>query len=56
MELLLKLFNDMIQTTGLVHLTWGNVFLILVGIFLIYLAIVKKYEPFLLLPIGFGVL
>ncbi|EMT39261.1 sodium ion-translocating decarboxylase subunit beta [Thermoanaerobacter sp. CM-CNRG TB177] len=54
MELLLKLFNDMIQTTGLVHLTWGNVFLILVGIFLIYLAIVKKYEPFLLLPIGFG--
>lgn len=54
MEFLLKLFNDMIQTTGLVHLTWGNVFLILVGIFLIYLAIVKKYEPFLLLPIGFG--
>ncbi|MBE3592929.1 MAG: sodium ion-translocating decarboxylase subunit beta [Thermoanaerobacter sp.] len=54
MEFLLKLFKDMIQTTGLVHLTWGNVFLILVGIFLIYLAIVKKYEPFLLLPIGFG--
>ncbi|SDG52059.1 oxaloacetate decarboxylase, beta subunit [Thermoanaerobacter thermohydrosulfuricus] len=54
MEFLLKLFKDMIQTTGLVHLTLGNVFLILVGIFLIYLAIVKKYEPFLLLPIGFG--
>lgn len=54
MELLLKLFNDMIQTTGLVHLTLGNIFLIFVGIFLIYLAIAKKYEPFLLLPIGFG--
>ncbi|SHE80912.1 oxaloacetate decarboxylase, beta subunit [Thermoanaerobacter uzonensis DSM 18761] len=54
MDILLKLFKDMIQTTGLVHLTLGNIFLIFVGIFLIYLAIVKKYEPFLLLPIGFG--
>ncbi|MGI1691033.1 sodium ion-translocating decarboxylase subunit beta [Thermoanaerobacter uzonensis] len=54
MDILLKLFKDMIQTTGLVYLTLGNIFLIFVGIFLIYLAIVKKYEPFLLLPIGFG--
>jgi len=54
MRFLLKLFEDMLQTTGLVHLTCGNVLLIFVGIILIYLAIVKKYEPFLLLPIGFG--
>ncbi|MBE3578511.1 MAG: sodium ion-translocating decarboxylase subunit beta [Caldanaerobacter subterraneus] len=54
MRFLLKLFEDMLQTTGLIHLTWGNILLIFVGIILIYLAIVKKYEPFLLLPIGFG--
>ncbi|MEQ2129290.1 sodium ion-translocating decarboxylase subunit beta [Caldanaerobacter subterraneus KAk] len=54
MRFLLKLFEDMLQTTGLIHLTCGNVLLIFVGIILIYLAIAKKYEPFLLLPIGFG--
>ncbi|KUK09821.1 MAG: Na+-transporting methylmalonyl-CoA/oxaloacetate decarboxylase, beta subunit [Caldanaerobacter subterraneus] len=54
MRFLLKLFEDMLQTTGLIHLTWGNILLIFVGIILIYLAIAKKYEPFLLLPIGFG--
>lgn len=54
MRFLLKLFEDMLQTTGLIHLTWENILLIFVGIILIYLAIAKKYEPFLLLPIGFG--
>ena len=33
---------------------WGNIVMILVGCVLIYLAIVKEYEPVLLLPIGFG--
>ena len=33
---------------------WGNILMILVGCVLIYLAIVKEYEPVLLLPIGFG--
>ena len=32
----------------------GNLIMILVGCTLIYLAIVKEYEPVLLLPIGFG--
>ena len=35
---------------------WGNVIMILVACVLLYLAIVKKYEPLLLLPIGFGML
>ncbi|SNX54297.1 sodium ion-translocating decarboxylase subunit beta [Thermoanaerobacterium sp. RBIITD] len=52
--IILKLLKSMLQSTGLVHLTAGNIFLILIGMVLIYLAIVKKYEPFLLLPIGFG--
>jgi carboxybiotin decarboxylase len=43
-------------TTGFSHFTLGNAVMIAVGLLLIFLAIVKKYEPVLLLPIGFGCL
>ena len=33
---------------------WGNMIMLTAGGILIYLAIVKEYEPVLLLPIGFG--
>jgi sodium ion-translocating decarboxylase beta subunit len=39
---------------GILSLTWGNVVMMAVGGVLIYLAIVKDYEPMLLLPIGAG--
>jgi len=39
---------------GIGHLTWGNLVMMGVGGVLIYLAIVKEYEPVLLLPIGVG--
>ncbi len=39
---------------GITHFTWGNALLILVGGTLIALAVIKEYEPVLLLPIGFG--
>jgi len=42
------------QSTGLANLAWGQVLMMGVGCLLIYLAIVKKFEPLLLLPIGFG--
>ncbi|WP_416678785.1 sodium ion-translocating decarboxylase subunit beta [Candidatus Pseudothioglobus sp. Uisw_016] len=42
--------------TGLYQMDWGQALMLLVGILLIYLAIVKKFEPLLLLPIGFGAL
>jgi carboxybiotin decarboxylase len=52
-------FQNIIQTsweqTGLAHLTAGHMLMWLIGAALIYLAIRKKYEPLLLLPIGFGV-
>ncbi len=41
-------------TKGLAAFTWGNVLMIAVGLVLMALAIVKEYEPVLLLPIGFG--
>ena len=42
--------------TGLYQMDWGQGLMLIVGIVLIYLAIVKKFEPLLLLPIGFGAL
>ena len=39
---------------GFMAVTWKQIIMYLVGIFLIYLAIQKKYEPSLLLPMGFG--
>lgn len=35
---------------------WGNIVMMIIGGILIYLAIKKKYEPLLLIPIGFGIL
>ena len=39
---------------GIMSVTWQQVVMYLAGILLIYLAISKKYEPALLLPMGFG--
>jgi sodium ion-translocating decarboxylase beta subunit len=41
---------------GFSHFTLGNALMIAVGGLLIALAVVKQYEPVLLLPIGFGCL
>lgn len=46
--------NKLLEQSGFANLTWGNWVMFLVGGVLIYLAITKKYEPFLLIPIGFG--
>ncbi len=47
-------FVNLWASTGLTAISGGNVFMIAVGLVLIYLAIGKKFEPLLLLPIGFG--
>lgn len=39
---------------GVLNLSIGNLVMIFIGIFLIYLAISKEYEPALLIPIGFS--
>lgn len=46
----------MFSDSGIMTLSWENYVMILVSIFLIYLAIYKKFEPLLLLPIAFGIL
>jgi len=40
--------------TGFGELTGGNIVLICVGLTFIYLAITKKWEPYVLLPVGVG--
>jgi len=42
--------------SGLQHFFWGNAVMLAIGGLLIYLAISKKMEPLLLLPIGFGMI
>ena len=36
--------------------TWGNLIMVCIGCFFIYIAIAKDYEPLLLVPIGFGMI
>lgn len=48
--------DQVVQGSGLANLTVGNLIMVLIGLLFIYLAIVKDYEPLLLVPIGFGIL
>lgn len=47
---------SLFQESGFVHLAWQNWAMIGFSFLLFYFAIVKKYEPLLLLPIAFGML
>jgi sodium ion-translocating decarboxylase beta subunit len=49
------LLNFLTQS-GFGQFQWGNGVMILVGCLFIFLAISKKFEPLLLVPIGFGIL
>ncbi|WP_176892991.1 sodium ion-translocating decarboxylase subunit beta [Fusobacterium varium] len=50
-----KILEIMMAKSGFVALTWQNLVMFLISFVLIYLAIVKQFEPLLLLPIAFGV-
>jgi oxaloacetate decarboxylase beta subunit len=45
---------DLLSRSGFANLSWGNWVMFAVGGTLIFLAVRKKYEPLLLIPIGFG--
>ena len=47
---------DSIFQTGFSGLYWGNMVMILIGVVMVYLGIAKKWEPLLLVPIGFSVM
>ena len=44
----------LLKQTGLEELWWGNLVMIAVGCVMIYLAIAKHFEPYLLIGIGFA--
>ena len=44
-----------LHTTGIYNFQWNIIIMWGIGCLFIYLAIAKKYEPLLLLPIGFGI-
>lgn len=44
------------ELTGFANATWQHFVMLAVGLFFIYLAIKKNFEPMLLVPIGFGIL
>ena len=44
------------QFTGFANCSWQNLVMILIGVTFITLAIVKEWEPLLLVPIGFGMI
>lgn len=53
---LLDMLQKLLDGTGFMHGSWENYVMLLVSFILIYLAIVRKFEPLLLLPIAFGML
>jgi sodium ion-translocating decarboxylase beta subunit len=55
-EFIINQIGEFLGYTAFGNITFGHVFMIAVGIFFISLAIIKHYEPLLLIPIGFGIL
>ena len=54
LETIADTFVGLWESSGLSQGSWENYVMILISFVLMYLAIVKKYEPLLLLPIAFG--
>jgi len=54
--LFIEAIQKLIQSSGFAALTWQSLIMIVLSLVLIYFAIVKKFEPLLLLPIAFGML
>src|SRR5215469_9444639 len=52
---IMEQLNIFFGYTAFANFEWGHVAMLLVGLFFIVLAIIKEYEPLLLIPIGFGI-
>jgi carboxybiotin decarboxylase len=51
-ELIISIFTTQ---SGVPNLVFKQIIMLLVAFFFLYLAVAKKYEPLLLVPIGFGI-
>jgi oxaloacetate decarboxylase beta subunit len=54
MEVLLSALHSLLQ--GFANFTWQSGVMLTIGCVFLYLGITKKFEPLLLLPIGFGII
>jgi Na+-transporting methylmalonyl-CoA/oxaloacetate decarboxylase beta subunit len=54
--MLLNILKGFLQKTGFAAITYKEIIMICISFVLLYLAIKKEYEPFLLVPIAFGML
>lgn len=54
--MIINILRDFWQSTGFAIIELGQVIMILISFILLYLAIVKEFEPLLLIPIAFGML
>lgn len=53
-DVFLDTISDLWQGSAFCNITWQQGLMLLISFVLMYLAIVKQYEPMLLLPIAFG--
>ncbi len=56
MDYIIDTLGNLAKATAFATLSWGNLLMIGVALFFLYLAIAKDYEPLLLVPISFGML
>jgi len=52
----IQILQSLMRESGIAAITWKQVMMIVIAIVLLYLAIWRKFEPLLLLPIAFGIL
>ncbi len=55
-DFILQNLQQFWHLTGFYNCTWEHLVMLCVGLFFIWLAIKKNFEPMLLVPIGFGIL
>ncbi len=55
-QFIVENFNEFLTYTGFANVSAGNLIMIVVGAFFIWLAIKKDFEPLLLIPIGLGII
>ena len=51
---ILTVFEELLAQSGFAAITWQEAVMLLISFILLYMAIVKQFEPLLLLPIAFG--
>ena len=56
LEFVKNQLTQFFEYTAFANFTMGHVVMIIIGLIFIALAIIKEYEPLLLIPIGFGII